>query len=46
MKWAIKKYKHNGLKSLTEAAILTRNVQQEISLFEQVREVDLIFPGG
>jgi hypothetical protein len=38
MKWAIKKYKQNGLKYLTEAALLTRNVQQEISLFEQVRD--------
>jgi hypothetical protein len=37
MKWAIKKYKLNGLRGLTEAALLTRNVQQEISLFEQVK---------
>ncbi len=37
MKWAIKKYKLNSLKNIAEAANLTRNMQQEISLFDQVR---------
>lgn len=37
MKWAIKKYQENNLKIISEAANLTRNVQQEISLFDQVR---------
>ena len=36
MKWAIKKYTLNSLKSITEAATLTRNNQQEILLFDQV----------
>lgn len=36
MKWAIKKYTLNSLKSLTDAATLTRNNQQEILLFDQV----------
>jgi hypothetical protein len=36
MKWVIKKYKQNSLKVLSETAILTRNIQQEISLLDQV----------
>jgi hypothetical protein len=43
MKWAIKKYKRNSLKHITEAAILTRNVQQEISLFDQVSAQKMFF---
>ncbi|CAF1227225.1 unnamed protein product [Rotaria sp. Silwood1] len=35
MKWAIKTYKQNSLKSITEAATLTRTVQQEMSLLDQ-----------
>ncbi|CAF0981746.1 unnamed protein product [Rotaria sp. Silwood1] len=35
MKWAIKIYKQNSLKSITEAATLTRTVQQEMSLLDQ-----------
>ncbi|CAF1603278.1 unnamed protein product [Rotaria magnacalcarata] len=35
MKYAIKKYKQSNLKILSEAANLTRNAQQEISLFDQ-----------
>jgi len=36
MKWVIKKYKQNSLKNISEAANLTRNVEQEILLFDQV----------
>jgi hypothetical protein len=37
MKSSIRKYKQNSLNSITEAATLTRNVQQEILSFDQVR---------
>ena len=40
MKWAIRKYTLNSLKSITEAATLTRNNQQEILLFDQVRKCE------
>jgi hypothetical protein len=36
MKWAIKTYTLNSLKTMTEAATLTRTIQQDVSLFEQV----------
>jgi hypothetical protein len=36
MKCVIKKYKQNSLKNISEAANLTRNVEQEILLFDQV----------
>ncbi|CAF2526242.1 unnamed protein product [Rotaria sp. Silwood2] len=35
MKYAIKKYKQNSLKNITEAATLTRTVQQEMSSLDQ-----------
>ncbi|CAF1281880.1 unnamed protein product [Adineta ricciae] len=35
MKWSIKRYKRNSLKNITEAANLTRSVQQEILLYDQ-----------
>lgn len=38
MKWSIKKYKRNSLRNITEAANLTRSMQLEISLYDQVRE--------
>jgi len=36
MKYAIKTYKQTSLKNISEAATLTRKIQQEIFLFEQV----------
>lgn len=41
MKSAIKLYKQNSLKTLTETANLTRNIQQEILLFDQVMQKKL-----
>ena len=39
MKWAIKQYTINSLRSMTETATLTRHLQQEVSLFDQVVRV-------
>ncbi|CAF1491126.1 unnamed protein product [Adineta steineri] len=35
MKYSIKKYKQNSLKSVNETANITKNIQQEILLFDQ-----------
>jgi hypothetical protein len=38
MKYAIRKFKKNSLENITDVANLTRNVQQELSLCDPVRE--------
>jgi hypothetical protein len=38
MKYAIRKFKKNSLENITDVATLTRNVQQELSLCDPVRE--------